>query len=165
MNDEQMRDQLVRLLEGRDAHMPFEAAVAGFPDDAINAYPPNVDYTPWHLVEHLRRTQADMLDYLTAGNDYREKQWPADFWPSRDAHATSQQFAASVAAFIADRDRFRALLLDPDRDLFATVPGAAPGHSIARGVRIIGDHNAYHVGEFAVLRQVMGTWPENRNQR
>jgi hypothetical protein len=26
-------------------------------------------------------------------------------------------------------------------------------------VRIIGDHNAYHLGEFAILRQVMGSWP------
>jgi hypothetical protein len=28
-----------------------------------------------------------------------------------------------------------------------------------REVRIVGDHNAYHVGELAILRQVMGTWP------
>jgi hypothetical protein len=30
---------------------------------------------------------------------------------------------------------------------------------VIREVRVVGDHNAYHVGEFAVLRQVMGTWP------
>jgi hypothetical protein len=24
----------------------------------------------------------------------------------------------------------------------------------------VADHNAYHVGEFAILRQVMGTWPQ-----
>ena len=24
---------------------------------------PNVDYTAWHLIEHLRLTQADILDY------------------------------------------------------------------------------------------------------
>jgi len=26
----------------------------------------------------------------------------------------------------------------------------------------VADHNAYHVGEFAVLRQVMDTWPADR---
>jgi hypothetical protein len=26
----------------------------------------------------------------------------------------------------------------------------------------VADHTAYHVGEFAILRQVMGTWPAGR---
>jgi hypothetical protein len=29
---------------------------------------------------------------------------------------------------------------------------------------VVGDHNAYHVGEFAILRQVMGTWPADRTE-
>ena len=64
MDDQPIRLQLVRLLEGDDAHMRFEEAVADFPADAINAFPPNVPYTPWHLVEHLRITQRDILDYI-----------------------------------------------------------------------------------------------------
>jgi hypothetical protein len=28
---------------------------------------------------------------------------------------------------------------------------------------IIGNHNSYHVGEFAALRQVMGSWPSDRD--
>ena len=28
----------------------------------INTRPPRVDYTFWHLLEHLRITQADILD-------------------------------------------------------------------------------------------------------
>jgi hypothetical protein len=35
----------------------------------------------------------------------------------------------------------------------------AQGHSLVRCVRIIGNHNSYHVGELAILRQVMGSWP------
>ena len=31
-----------------------------------------------------------------------------------------------------------------------------------RGLMIIGNHNSYHLGEFAGLRQVMGSWPEIR---
>ena len=55
----------------------------------------------------------------------------------------------------------RAIVADPATDLFATIPNT-PGHTILREVRIVGEHNAYHVGEFAVLRQVMGTWPAGR---
>lgn len=157
MDDRGYRDQLVRLLEGDDAHMRFEHAVADFPSGAINAFAPNLPYTPWHLVEHLRITQRDILDYIT-DPEYRELPWPSGYWPARGAIATPAQFAASAAAFLADRDALRDLVTDPATDLLAPMPHT-PGHSIAREIRIAGDHCAYHVGEFAVLRQVMGTWP------
>jgi hypothetical protein len=41
------------------------------------------------------------------------------------------------------------------------IPGT-PGHTVFREIRIVGAHNAYHIGEFAILRQVMGTWPAKR---
>jgi hypothetical protein len=46
----------------------------------------------------------------------------------------------------------------------ATIPNT-PGHTILREVRLVGDHNAYHIGEFVILRQVMGTWPSDRAER
>lgn len=160
MDRDAVRVQLVRLLEGDDAHMRFEEAAADFPADAINALPPNVPYTPWHLVEHLRLTQRDILDYIV-DPAYQEPPWPSAYWPARDAQATPAQFAASVAGFLADRDALRDLVMNPETDLAAPMPNT-PGHSIAREIRIAGDHCAYHVGEFAVLRQVMGTWPAAR---
>lgn len=157
MDDQPFRDQLVRLLEGDDAHMRFEEAIADFPHDAINAFPPNVPYTPWHLVEHLRLTQRDILDYIV-DPAYQEPPWPSAYWPAREEVATPAQFAASVSAFLADRDALRDLATNPATDLLAPMPHT-PGHSIAREIRIAGDHCAYHVGEFAILRQVMGSWP------
>lgn len=137
--------------------MPFEEAVADFPDDAINRRAPNVDYTPWHLIEHLRLTQADILDYVV-NPEYVEPSWPADYWPAPDATATRAEFDESIRGFVADKAALRALLMDPARDLFAVIPGS-PGHTLLREIRVNADHNAYHVGEFGVLRQVMGTWP------
>lgn len=157
MDHASLREQLARLLDGVDAHMPFEEAVADFPDDAINRLPPNVDYTPWHLLEHLRITQADILDYVT-NPSYVEPSWPAEYWPAKDATATRATFDQTIASFLADRGALRAMVLDPAADLFAVIPGT-PGHTLVREVRIDADHNAYHVGEFAILRQVMGTWP------
>jgi hypothetical protein len=38
------------------------------------------------------------------------------------------------------------------------------GYNILREVLLVADHNAYHIGESAILRQVMGTWaPEYRD--
>ena len=158
MDVDALRKQLVGLLDGVGAHMPFEEAVADFPDEAMNRRPPNVEYTPWHLLEHLRLTQLDILQYVT-DPAYEERDWPDDYWPDPAATATREVFDRTVHDFLADRAALRALVTDPSRDLFAVIPGT-PGHTLLREIRIDADHNAYHVGEFAILRQVMGTWPE-----
>jgi hypothetical protein len=157
-----LREELIELIDGVGAHMPFDEAVADFPEDAINRRPPNIDYTPWHLVEHLRFTQADILDYIR-NRTYIESDWPEAYWPAQDATATPEEFARTVEAFKADRAALRDIVADPSTDLLATIPGT-PGHTILREIRVVGDHNAYHVGEFAILRQVMGTWPPDRDE-
>jgi DinB family protein len=161
MNDQQLREQLAELLDGVGAHMSFEEAVADFPDEAINRRAPNVDYGPWQLVEHLRLTQLDILEYVR-DPDYEERDWPRDYWPTPDATATREQFDATIRGFLADQAELRAILLDPATELFAVIPGS-PGHTLVREIRVDADHNAYHIGEFAILRQVMGTWPPNRS--
>jgi len=160
MDTDRLRRELAELLDGVGAHMPFEEAIAELPDDAINRRAPNVDYTAWHLVEHLRLTQADILDYVT-NSDYVEPDWPASYWPDPDATATRAEFDMTVSGFLADKAALRSLVMDPARDLFAVIPGT-PGHTLLREVRVDADHNAYHVGEFAILRQIMGTWPAGR---
>jgi hypothetical protein len=87
-----------------------------------------------------------------------EREWPREYWPDRSAIATRAEWDATIAGFLADRATIRGLIADDGRDLFAVLPGT-PGHTLLRQVRIVADHNAYHIGEFAILRQVMGTWP------
>jgi hypothetical protein len=158
-----IRGQLVEMIEARGAHMPFDAAVADFPAEGLNRVVPNGVYTPWHLLEHIRFAQADILDYIR-NPGYLEPTWPDNYWPARDAQATLQDFARTVASFRADRSALHDLVLDPATDLFATIPGT-PGHTILREIRVVAAHNAYHIGEFAILRQVMGTWPPDREDR
>ena len=160
MDDTALRRQLIRLLEGVDAHMTFDEAVADFPTDAINAHAPNVPYTPWHLLEHLRITQRDILDYVRQ-DEYTERDWPADYWPAEDAIADRAQFDATIDGFREDNAALRDIVANPGTDLFAVIPGT-PGHTVLREARIDADHNAYHIGEFAILRQVMQLWPKNR---
>jgi len=157
-----LREQLLALIDGHGAHLPFDAAVADFPDDAINRLPPNVPYTPWHLLEHIRIAQRDILDYIR-NRAYLAPTWPEEYWPARDATATPEQFGLTIEGFRADRTALHELVADPATDLLATIPNT-PGHTILREVRLVGDHNAYHIGEFAILRQVMGTWPPAREE-
>ena len=157
------RRQLIDLLEAKGAHMPFEAAVADFPEDAINRPVPTLPaYTPWRLLDHMRFAQRDILDYIR-DRDYLEPTWPDNYWPDAGTAATRAQFDETVATILRDRTALRALVEDPETDPFAVIPGT-PGHTIFREIRVVGAHNAYHIGEFAILRQVMGTWPANRSE-
>jgi hypothetical protein len=159
-DDRLLRSQLVDLLRGEGARMAFDDAVADFPADAINRIIPNGTVTPWHMLEHIRLTQWDILDYIR-NRDYVEPDWPAEYWPPVDARATPEQFQATLDAFRADNDALRQIVRDTATDVFATIPNT-PGHTIIREVRIVADHNSYHLGEFAILRQAMGTWPASR---
>jgi hypothetical protein len=159
---DQVRAQLIELLEAKGAHMPFEAAVADFPAEGINRLVPESAYSPWHLLEHIRYAQADILDYIR-NREYLEPTWPDEYWPARDATASPAEFQATVDAFRRDRAALRDIVADPATDLFRSIPDT-PGHTIFREIRITGAHNAYHIGEFAILRQVMGTWPRDRTE-
>ena len=161
MTDE-LRTQLVQLLRGGQAHMPFDAAVADFPAWAINQRFPNGTYTPWHLVEHLRLTQADMPSYIEDPGGYVAVEWPVGFWPDPSAETDEAGFAKSVAGFKAGLRAMEKICLDESRDLTAVLEGT-PGHTALRGLMIIGNHNSYHLGEFAGLRQVMGSWPKSHD--
>jgi hypothetical protein len=154
--DRLLRDQVIALLRGGDAHMGFEAAVADFPERLINARPPHGEYTFWHLIEHLRLCQVDILEYMTRA-DYRERAWPRDYWPAPDALATRDDWEESLAAFRRDLGAIVAIVADEATDLFAPVPSHA-AHTILREALIVADHNAYHVGELGILRQVMEGW-------
>lgn len=157
MDETVLREQLLELLRGIGAHMTFEDAVADFPIHAANRRAPNVPYTPWHILEHLRITQRDILDYVLDPS-YESPAWPEGYWPARDAEATPEDLDTTIASFVADRTALERIVADPATDLFAVLPGT-PGHTVFREARIAADHNAYHIGEFAILRQVMGTWP------
>jgi hypothetical protein len=159
-HDRLLRSQLVDLLRGEGARMAFDDAVADFPADAMNRIIPNGTVTPWHMLEHIRLTQWDILDYIR-NREYVEPDWPADYWPPEDARATPEQFQATLNAFRADNDALRLIVRDAATDVFAAIPNT-PGHTIIREVRIVADHNSYHLGEFAILRQAMGTWPADR---
>lgn len=158
--DRALRQHLVALLRGGQAYMPFEAVVADFPPEHYNTRVPNAPYSFWHLLEHLRFAQRDILDYIR-NPQYVWPEWPADYWPAADAVTDAAGWARTLAQFTADREALIALVEDPAHDLTAPLP-YAPAHTLLREVLLVAEHNAYHSGEFAILRGVLGLWPAGR---
>ena len=141
-------------------HMSLDDAVAAFPVDRINAKPPNVAYSFWHILEHIRIAQTDLLEYVR-NSKHVSPRWPEGYWPAPDATTDAPGWKKTIAAIKKDLRRLDELLTDPKVDIFAPV-AFANGKSVLRCTFLVLDHNAYHLGEFAILRQVMQLWPVNR---
>ena len=157
MSETLIRAQLVNLLTVRQAHMSFEDAIKDFPPAHFNTQPPKVVYTFWHVLEHLRIAQWDILDYVRNPN-YKSIEWPRDYWPAQEATTDAAGWQHTIDQFLADRAAFVAIIQDPQTDLYAPIPHGSKEHTILREVLITAEHNAYHIGEFAILRQVVGIW-------
>jgi uncharacterized damage-inducible protein DinB len=114
-------------------------------------------YSPWQLVEHIRRTQADILEFCQAA-PYEEKEWPKDYWPDGAAPPSPKAWDESIAAVRRDRTTLADLTIEPETDLTAHVPNGT-GQSYLREILLLADHTAYHVGELIVLRRLLGAWP------
>ena len=161
-NEAALREQLVNLLTIRQAHMDFEDAVANFPEAHINAKPANCNYTFWHLLEHMRICQKDILDYIQSA-DYKWPTFPDDLWPDKSAKTDIVGWQQTIANFREDRQKLVEIINDPKTDLFAPLQNSGEyHHTILREINIVAGHNAYHTGELAILRQVMGLWPSER---
>ncbi len=153
-----MRNQLVRMLTVRQAHMDFEDGVKDFPAEHVNTRPPNCDYSFWHLLEHIRICQKDILEYIVS-DDYVWPNFPDDLWPDKELETDTAGWQATIDAFYADRQALVEIINDTGRDLFAPLPNSGEHeHNILREINIIASHNAYHTGELGILRHTMGLW-------
>ncbi|UCF28791.1 MAG: DinB family protein [Chloroflexota bacterium] len=155
-SDQVVREQLLALLIGGNAHMTFEQAVANFPAEHYNTNPPNITYTPWHILEHLRIAQWDILEFIR-NPAHVSPEWPKGYWPDPNERTDQEGWGNTINAFLADLGSLRDIVKDPDTDLYAPIPHARD-YTIFREILVVSDHNAYHIGEFGILRQVMGTW-------
>ena len=157
-NDKDIVQQLLALLAGGQAHATLEAAVKDFPEPLRGKVPEHLPYSAWQLVEHLRITQRDILDFCAPPEGgYQPKNWPKDYWPSTAEPPSQESWKNAVASIEADAKSFAALLSEPGADLYTPFPWGE-GQNLLREALLIADHNSYHVGELIVLRRLLGIW-------
>lgn len=155
---QELRTQLVALLDGGQAHVTLADAVKDFPVKLRGVVPEGLPYSAWQILEHLRIAQKDILDFSappTGG--YQAMAWPDAYWPKTPAPASTEAWDRSIAAIEADLDKFKQLILKPRADLAKPFLWGT-GQNLLREALLIADHNAYHIGELIVLRRLLGAW-------
>lgn len=153
--NQKLRKALAYYLEHPHTHASLEDAVRDFPPGFINKKPKGVPYSFWELLEHIRLTQRDIIDFLERA-DYKEPEWPKDYWPEPGAKATKKMWDKTIGEFKKDFRALKRMVKNPKKDLLRLTP--VRGSQIFRGVAQIIDHNSYHLGEFVLMRRAMGIW-------
>jgi hypothetical protein len=150
--------QLLALLRGGQAHATFDAAVQDFPPELRGKVPENLPYSAWQLLDHMRIALRDILNFSappTGG--YHGMKWPDDYWPKSPEPPSPGAWDQAIASIRDDHQKFEALLLKPNADLFRPFLWGQ-GQNLLRQALLIADHNAYHLGELVLLRRLLGIW-------
>ncbi len=151
-----LRDHMVALLEGGDAHVQFDEAVADWPSELRGAKPAGQPFTPWRLLEHIRISQWDIVEFTTSAK-HVSPDWPSGYWPADDAPPDARAWDESVAQVRRDRRAMKRIVTNPNTDLFARLPHGT-GQTVLREALVLADHNSYHLGQLVLLRRLLGAW-------
>ena len=149
--DKILRDQLVALLRGGEAHATLETTIREYPSELASKRAGTVPNTPWRLLEHMRIAQHDILEF-SRDADHVSPPFPDGYWPEGDAPPTPSAWNETVEAFCSDLAAMQDLVADPASDLFGPIPHG-DGQTLLREAILVADHNAYHLGQLvSILR-------------
>ena len=156
MDDSVLREQLVELLRGGEAHVKADAALADVNPQFRNVRPPPEVHSVWEELEHMRIAQQDILRY-TLDSSWASPKWPDGYWPTSTDKVTDEMWQASVDGFFADLKELETLVRDTSVDLTAKIPHGE-WRTYLRQILLVADHNAYHLGQIVQTRKLLGDW-------
>lgn len=155
-NDASLRQHLLDLLNGGNAHADFDQAVANLPAELRGKRPQGAEHSPWEILEHLRIAQWDILEF-SRDPQHKSPEFPSGYWPGAQEPPDENAWDRSVRSFRRDLHAMCDLASDESTDLFARIPHG-DGQTILREALLTADHNAYHLGELVLLRRLLGAW-------
>ena len=156
MDESVLREQLVELLRGGEAHVKTDAALANVDPQFRSVRPPAEVHSVWEELEHMRIAQQDILRY-TLDASWTSPEWPEGYWPAKAESVTDEMWQASLDGFLADLDELVGLVRDSAVDLTAKIPHG-DWRTYLRQILLMADHNAYHLGQIVQARKLLGDW-------
>lgn len=161
--NEDWRAIVASSLNWEQAHATLENALKGLPPTLRGKRPTGFPHSIWELVEHIRITQHDLLDFVQ-NPDYEEKlKWPDDYWPSAPAPASEKSWNECLSGWKKDRMALERFTTGSKIDLTTKIPKGT-GQTYLRTVLVAADHASYHVGQIITVRQLLGAWPPPKDK-
>ena len=157
-NKEEWRAIVASSLNWEQAHTSLENALRGLSNELRGKRPTGFAHSAWELLEHIRITQHDLLDFVQ-NPAYEEKlEWPKDYWPATPAPPSEKAWNESVATWRKDRMALERFTTGSDLDLTRKIPHGK-GQTYLRTVLVAVDHASYHLAQIVTVRQLLGAWP------
>lgn len=155
-HDRELRDYLKRVLTWDEAHANWQAALEGVDTAQRGVRPPGSPHSLWELLEHARIAQWDIVQFCIDGK-HKSPDWPSGYWPKNPAPPSEQAWENSVRDVARDTQEMAKLVEDSNRDLYGKIPHGS-GQTLLRQALLLADHNAYHLGQFVLVRRLLGAW-------
>ena len=155
-NEQQIRQQIAKLLDWGDAHADFRTAVEDFPDDLRGEVPSGYSRSAWELLEHMRIALWDIVEF-TKDARHKSPPWPDGYWPPFRTPPQEEAWQQSVQSFVDLVEEMRGLILDRHRPLLEPLP-RGQGQTLMREALLVADHNSYHLGQLVQLRKALKAW-------
>lgn len=156
MNDKALREHLQKVITSSEAHVDWKDAAKDMPATLRGEKPKGAPHSAWELLEHVRIAQWDILEF-SRNAKHASPDFPDGYWPKSVAPPDEAAWDKSIRAFEKDLEAMAKLVADPNTDLFAPIPHGS-GQTVLREALLLADHNAYHLGQFVLLRRMLGAW-------
>jgi uncharacterized damage-inducible protein DinB len=157
-NGKDWRAIIASSLGWEQAHATLESAVKGLAPGLRGKRPDGYPHSPWELLEHIRITQHDLLDFCENPEYVEKLEWPHDYWPRAAEPVPADAWDKSITEYKRDREAFERFTTDADLDLTAKIPRGT-GQTYLRTILVAVDHASYHVGQIIAVRRLLGAWP------
>jgi len=152
------RSIIASSLDWEQAHSKLESVVKGLASSLQGVRPAGYPHSAWELLEHIRITQNDLLEFCQ-NPEYEEKlAWPQDYWPPTPAPPTADAWEKTISDYRRDREAFARFTKESKLDLTEKIPRGT-GQTYLRTILVAVDHASYHVGQIVSVRRLLGAWP------
>jgi len=157
MDDKALRQEIVKILDKSEAHIDWKEALDGVPAKARGVRPPGSPHSLWELLEHARIAQWDILEF-SRDPKHVSPDFPSGYWPESEAPPSDAAWNKSVKDFLRDMESMAKLFAEA-KDLATPIPHGS-GQTVLREALLAADHNAYHLGQFVLIRRLLGNWKD-----
>lgn len=148
--------ELIELINKGYAHMSFKESVTDLPAELRNRIPAHLPYSIWQLVEHIRITQWDIVEFCLSAKQQSLK-WPEEYWTENPDSVSDELWEHSLQQINDDRERFYNHLKDEKNELITPFTHGT-GQNLLREALLIADHTSYHTGQIIIIRRLFDNW-------
>lgn len=156
MENDIIRQQLVKHLQGGEAFIPLKDIVEVIPFEKLHERPYDLPYSFYELFFHIRYAQRDILDFCMA-EVYEESSWPTDYWPDVPGPENEQSWEKLKSDYFRERELFTEFILDKNNDLLQPVKHGKK-QSLLREVLLVMEHTSYHTGQLLLISRLLGIY-------